>query len=120
MLELSLSIKKNIVLKYFRLVQIGDLENLIDLFDDNVIIYEPFSKIKDGLKGKKNIISFLKVIIFSNQNTLYDIKFKSHDNDLISIFVRFKKNGYKDFTFNFRITSYNNTAKIKSLEIILE
>ncbi|MGD1837928.1 MAG: nuclear transport factor 2 family protein [Nitrososphaeraceae archaeon] len=119
MIEISNSIKKNIIMKYFRFVQIGDLDNLLELFDEDIIIYEPFSKIKKGLKGKQNITSFLKIAIFSTKDMRYDLKFESINNNLNSVLVRYKKNGEKNFKFNFKFVSLNRIVKIKSIEIII-
>jgi ketosteroid isomerase-like protein len=55
---------EDIVHKYFRLIKTKDMYGLLDLFTDDAIIYEPFSKSEDGnggLLGKSAIDPFLNV-----------------------------------------------------------
>ena len=54
------------VFEYFRLIKNKDIEQLMDLFADYAIIYEPFSKLTEGLKGKSAIESFLRVSLMAN------------------------------------------------------
>ena len=35
----------------------------MDLFSSDAIIHEPFSKLREGLKGEQTIESFLKILI---------------------------------------------------------
>lgn len=57
--RLTWGIKKieHIVFEYFRLIKNKDIEQLIDLFADNAIIYEAFSRLIEGSKGKSAIES---------------------------------------------------------------
>lgn len=57
---------KYIVFEYFRLIKNKDIKHLLDLFAYDAIIYEPFSKLTEGLRGRSAIESFLKVVIMAN------------------------------------------------------
>jgi ketosteroid isomerase-like protein len=57
---------EGIVFEYFKLVKNKDIESLMELFAPDAIVYEPFSKITGGLKGKRAIESFLRVAIMAN------------------------------------------------------
>jgi ketosteroid isomerase-like protein len=39
---------EEIVHEYFRLIKTKDMYGLLDLFTDDAVIYEPFSKSEDG------------------------------------------------------------------------
>lgn len=64
---------EDIVFEYFRLIKKKDIERLINLFSPNAIIYEPFSKLRGGLKGKQAIESFLKIVIMANDSLKHHI-----------------------------------------------
>jgi hypothetical protein len=64
----------HIVSDYFRLIKEKDMDGLLNLFADDCVIYEPFSKVsslynsdgepkKSFLKGKSEIESFLQIIM---------------------------------------------------------
>jgi ketosteroid isomerase-like protein len=57
---------EGIVFEYFKLVKNKDIESLMELLAPDAIVYEPFSKITGGLKGKRAIESFLRVAIMAN------------------------------------------------------
>src|ERR1700739_2791804 len=59
----------DIVYEYFRLIGTKDIYRLLDLFMDDAIIHEPFSKSEDGngrLQGKNAIESFLRVAMMAS------------------------------------------------------
>lgn len=64
---------EDVVFEYFRLIKNKDIERLINLFSPNAIIYEPFSKLRGGLKGKQAIESFLKIVIMANDSLKHHI-----------------------------------------------
>lgn len=68
-----LSDDKDIVFEYFRLIKNRDLEHLLDLFAYDAVVYEPFSKLAGGLRGRSAIKSFLKVAIMANDALKHDI-----------------------------------------------
>ena len=59
---------KEIVSHYFRLIQSKDIEGLKNIFWSDAIVYEPFSKVEQGLKGWSQIEPFLKVAIMANES----------------------------------------------------
>ena len=110
-----------IVKEYFNRIKSKDLEGLLELFSDDAVIYEPFSKAK-SLLGKNEIKSFLKSVIMANDGLQYEIKIEgrqdNHENLVANVIFR------KGYTINSRFTfSIDNTrnydlhGKIKSLLI---
>jgi ketosteroid isomerase-like protein len=64
---------KDIVFEYFRRIKDKDVPGLLDLFTDDAVVYEPFSKADDdiqgkttGLRGKHAIEPFLGVVVMAN------------------------------------------------------
>lgn len=64
---------EDIVFEYFRLIKSKDITGLLDLFADDAVVYEPFSKSDDiqgktmGLRGKRAIEPFLGVAVMANE-----------------------------------------------------
>lgn len=64
---------EDIVFEYFRLIKNKDITGLLDLFVDDAVVYEPFSKSDDiqgktmGLRGKRAIEPFLGVAVMANE-----------------------------------------------------
>ena len=79
---------REIVLKYFQLIEEKDMHNLLNLFTGDSRIYEPFSKghisghkeVVDKplpLKGRSEIGSFLYIVMMACDGLKYEIKFES-------------------------------------------
>ena len=59
---------KDIVFEYFRRIKAKDVPGLLDLFTDDAVVYEPFSKTVDdyiqgkttGLRGNTQLSRFLE------------------------------------------------------------
>ena len=64
---------EDLVFEYFRLIKNKDIARLMDLFDPDAVVYEPFSKLTGGLRGKQAIESFLKVAIMANDTLQHQI-----------------------------------------------
>ena len=66
--------KQNVITvqKYFNRIKNRDIEGLLDLFCDDPVIEEPFSKSKI-LLGKSEIEPFLKSVIMANEGLKYEI-----------------------------------------------
>jgi ketosteroid isomerase-like protein len=114
----SVSSKEQIVYRYFRLISRRDFQGLLELFDENAIINEPFSKETKGLYGKTDIENFLKVVVMANADLITrTIEFKNISEDSITALVVYERgnaiNG--QFTFNFELTE--SGRKIKRLRI---
>lgn len=64
---------KSLALDYFRRVKSGDLQGLLNLFSDDPVIYEPFSKLK-YVTGKSAIQSFLRTVVMANTGLEHEIR----------------------------------------------
>src|SRR5215208_2324699 len=71
---------KEIVTEYFRLVQKKDTEGLKDLFWPDGIVFEPFSKLEEGLRGWSQIEPFMKVAIMANESLSYRIALEEFED----------------------------------------
>ena len=101
---------------------------LLDLFADDALIDEPFSKSeagKGGLQGKSAIEPFLNVAIMVNAGLREEIEIeKSSDNGIKKViaYVTFERGGKVKARFTFELTSEENynsqkQKKIQSLRI---
>jgi hypothetical protein len=64
------------VYEYFRLVKNKDINRLLNLFADDAIIYEPFSNIQGGLRGKGAIKPFLEIVLMANDGLKNEIEYE--------------------------------------------
>ena len=132
---------KEIISQYFRLLQSKDIDGLKNLFWHDAIVYEPFSKMEQGLRGWSQIEPFLKVAIMANESlsskitvkgpgliTDKNLKDKQDNNanetsDIIEALVTFQKDKSIEAKFRFEISNKTNTIdnsrqkKIKALHI---
>ncbi len=123
---------EDIVHEYFRLIRAKDIYRLLDLFMDDAIIYEPFSKSEDGegrLQGKNSIESFLTVAMMASDGLREEVeieksKLRRDDNiNQVTAYVTFERGGKLQAKFTFEISSEENCnsvqkqKKIKSLDI---
>jgi hypothetical protein len=96
-----------------------DLDGILELFDYDAVVYEPFSNITEGLKGRSSIEPFLKVAMMANSNLQRIIKIeKPSKPNKITALVTFEKGDKvkSKFTFEFQDDQANG-IKIKSLHI---
>jgi hypothetical protein len=110
---------EQIVARFFRCIDSKDVDDILDLFDYDAIVYEPFSNITGGLKGKSSIESFLKVVIMASNNLRRTVKFENTNRpDRIKVLITFEKGGKVKslFTFEFQ-DDESGEKKIKSLRI---
>jgi hypothetical protein len=123
---------EDIVHKYFRLIRDKDIYRLLDLFMDDAIIYEPFSKSEDGegrLQGKNAIESFLTVAMMASEGLREETEIekpklrRGNDMSKVIAYVTFERGGKLQAKFTFEISSEENCnslqkqKKIKSLDI---
>jgi ketosteroid isomerase-like protein len=122
---------EDIVHEYFRLIKTKDVYRLLDLFADDALIYEPFSKSeagKGGLQGKSAIEPFLNVAIMVNAGLREEIEIEKSkmrsDNGIKRVIaeVTFERGGKVKARFTFELTSEENynsqkQKKIQSLRI---
>jgi hypothetical protein len=110
---------EEIVHQYFRYIDSKDLSGILDLFDYDAVVYEPFSKVTGGLKGRSSIEPFLKVAMMANSSLQRSMKIeKLAKPNKLSVLVTFEK-GDKvkaKFTFEF-IDDLAAGKKIKALNI---
>ncbi len=114
--------REDIIFKYFRLISDRDLEGLLDLFDDDATIYEPFST-SQVLHGRSSIEPFLKVALMANSNMRRKIKISKEaepgqPDDQLTAHVTFEKGDKTKarFTFGFE-PDEEKGWRIKTLHI---
>jgi hypothetical protein len=123
---------EDIVHEYFRLIRTKDIYRLLDLFMDDAIIHEPFSKSEDGkgtLQGKNAIESFLTVAMMASEGLREEVeiekpKLRRDDNiNQVIAYVTFERGGKLQGKFTFELSPEENCnslqkqKKIKSLDI---
>ena len=72
-----------LVLNYFRLIDEKDMPSLLNLFTEECMIYEPFSRSllsnegtdKKPLKGRNEIESFFHVVMMASDGLKHEIEF---------------------------------------------
>lgn len=112
---------EDIVHWYFGFIQNKDVQGLLDLFDYDAVIYEPFSKVS-GLKGRSAIEPFLRIAMMASSNMKRTIVIEKHHqhhpDNIVSALVMFEKGDRVKGRFTFEITEdETGEKKIKSLNI---
>jgi len=113
--------KEDVVFQYFKFIENRDIDGIIDLFDYDAVVHEPFSNIIGGLKGRSSIEPFLKVAMMANSNLQHTIKIeklgKTNSNKIVALITFEKGDKLKSrFTFGFA-DDVTVGKKIKSLNI---
>lgn len=117
----------SLVLEYFRLIKEKDIDGLLDLFTDDAVIYEPFSKLgtrNEGLRNRTAIRAFFEVAVMANDGLKHNITLqeekvnevyamyrsnntnnagKAQNRSIINALVRFEKGRSSDAKFTFEI-----------------
>ena len=120
---------EDIIFEYFKLIKNKDMEGLMELFAPDAVVYEPFSKITGGLKGKRSIESFLRVAIMANDRLQHKIAIEkeatlnepkldykdssnkignNNSTNIITALVKFEKGDLVRARFTFELASDNN------------
>ena len=112
---------EDIVFQYFKFIENKDIDGILDLFDYDAVVHEPFSNITGGLKGRSSIEPFLKVAIMANSSLQRTIKIekpsKPNANKITALITFEKGDKMKGrFTFEFEDDPAGG-KKIKSLDI---
>jgi hypothetical protein len=110
---------EQIVARYFRYMDSKDIDAMLELFDYEAVVYEPFSNTTGGLKGRSSIEPFLKVAMMANSNLQRTIKIvKPSKPNEITALVTFEKGDKvkSKLTFEFEDDQVRE-KKIKSLHI---
>lgn len=122
---------EDIVHEYFRFIKAKDMYGLLDLFTDDAVIDEPFSKSeggKGGLQGKNAIEPFLNVAMMVNVGLKEEIEIEKSNlrtdtgNYKVIAYVTFERGGKVKARFTFELSSEENynsqkPKKIQSLRI---
>lgn len=113
---------EEVVMLYFKFIEDKNIEGILELFDYDATIYEPFSKSK-GLQGKSSIEPFLKVAMMANSKMKRTIQFqkpsnrKAADPNRIIALITFEKGDSTKGRFTFEFTDNESMKKIKALHI---
>jgi ketosteroid isomerase-like protein len=122
----------DIVEEYFRGLKNKDIDILLDLFTEDAIIHEPFSKLDRGrtvLRGKSTIESFLKVAMMASDGLKHEIEFEKPElrqdshSDQVICYVTFERGGKTRARFTFELGSeqnYNAHRQKKILALRIE
>jgi hypothetical protein len=110
---------EEVIQQYFKCIDSKDLSGILDLFNYDAVVYEPFSNITGGLKGKSSIEPFLKVAMMANSSLQRTIKIeKPTKSNKVTALITFAKGDRvkSRFTFEFEDDPAGG-KKIKSLHI---
>lgn len=111
-----------IVKEYFSRIKSRDIEGILELFSDDAVIHEPFSRAR-RLFGKTEIKPFLKSVIMANEGLQYEINIErqknNHTNNFVALVIFRKGHEINSrFTFSFDNSGKSTIyGKIKSLLI---
>lgn len=106
-----------VVREYFRRIRSGDVQGSLNLFSDNAVVHEPFSKSK-YLSGKSEIEPFLNSVVMANQGLDYGLKIEKDnqgDNTVVIADVIFRKENTIRCMITFQL---ENTKADKSVRTI--
>ncbi len=110
----SLKTAEGVVKAYFALITEKDVHSLLELFDDDAVIYEPFSNVEDGLQGKTAIENFLKVAFMANAGLQREIEFEKITEDEAIALITFERGGFVKARFSFRLVKEEEEDYISS------
>ena len=105
---------QQIVNKYFQAISKRDVYDLLELFDEDAVVYEPFSNIKQGLQGKSAIENFLRVAIMANTGLRRTIKFVDETEDKITAIVTFERGDSVTGKFSFTFITSKDEKSLTS------
>jgi hypothetical protein len=112
---------EEVIFQYFKLVENKDVDGILDLFDYDAVVSEPFSK-SGELRGKASIEPFLRMAIMANSDMKRKIKIEKSVNgrtaaDRLVALVSFEKGDRARARFTFGFVNSDGARKIKSLHI---
>ena len=114
-----------VVQQYFMRIKSGDLQGLLELFSNDSIIYEPFSRSK-RLFGKSEIEPFLKSVIMANEGLQYELEIvrqnnnqKKRQNNILVALVIFRKDNEIRSRFTFGFDNSDGTKLIRKIKSLL-
>jgi ketosteroid isomerase-like protein len=108
---------QRLVFECFELASQNRIEELLDLFADDVTIYEPFSKKEEGIHGKPAVRSFLNMMtLASDDNLRYDISIEEDKSDKVIVLVVFEKGDKVEARFSFGMAG--SKEKDKKIRVV--
>ena len=116
----GMNTNQKLVFECFKLASQNKIEELLELFADDVIIYEPFSKKEEGLHGKPAVRSYLNMMTLASDDSLhYNISIEEDSNDKIVALVVFEKGDKITAKFAFEMTPSkdNKNKKIRVVRV---
>ncbi len=109
---------QKLVFECFELASQNKVEELLELFADDVTIYEPFSKKEEGLHGKPAVRSFLNMMTLASDDSLrYDISIEEDKNDKVVALVIFEKGDKIEARFSFEMSAADK-EKDKKINVV--
>lgn len=106
---------EDIVRRYFKLIESKDLDSLVEMFDYEATLKEPFSNMPE-LRGRSEISAFLKVALMANTNMRRKLEIKSNPKTgKTRALVTFEKGDRLKGHFTFDIDPA--TKRIRDLKI---
>lgn len=106
---------EDIVRRYFKLIESKDLDSLVEMFDYEAVLKEPFSNMSE-LRGRSEISAFLKVALMANANMRRKLEIKSNEKTgKTRALVTFEKGDRLKGQFTFDIDPV--TKKVRALKI---
>ena len=92
----------NTIHSYFRAIKEKDIDKLVDMFEDDAVIQEPFSK-EAQLRDKRNFKSFFQIVCMANEELEHDLFFEdATDDNGTSVLCTFQKGQTVCARFSFR------------------
>jgi ketosteroid isomerase-like protein len=109
----SATANEKIVYEYFSRIKNKDTNGMLNLFADDAIIYEPFSNVEGGLRGKSAIKPFFDVVLMVNDDLQHKIEFvkaqnasnDKKDNNQVTALVTFERGGTVQGQYTFVLRS---------------
>ena len=104
---------REMVNEYFRRVTEKDVRGLLQLFDEDAVVFEPFSNIKGGLVGRTMIENFLKVVVMANEGFKRTIRFVDELEDRVTAIVTFERGDSVTGKFEFSFIIRSNSEGVQ-------
>jgi hypothetical protein len=121
-----LQTNEDIVLGFFRLIEDKNIDRLLNLFSEDSVVYEQFSNIEGGLRGRSAIEPFLRVSMMANDGLRHEIKFEKPttqlnngiaNNNVINALVTFQKGDKIKARFAFEFDNSNESIDLEQIAI---
>ena len=94
--------EKNTIQNYFRAIRRKDINNLVDMFEDEAVIHEPFSK-EVQLRDKLDFRPFFQVICMAIEELKHDLLIEeATDENGLSVLCTFQRGETVCARFNFQ------------------